>query len=234
MFDQEYPATPELAFRRQALESMIPIAWCEKALKETEIEAVGVKILGIDPAEYGEDSTVFIMRQGRVVENLRRYHKRGPMEIVGLAASCIDEWTPDFINVDAGGIGSGVADRLAELGYPVTRVLFGERALEPELYAIRKDEMGGEMKTWFEAGPVRITVDEKERDALKADICGPSFTHDSSRRLKVESKEHMKRRGLKSPDAFDALGLTFAVPCVPTAKRSRVNRTMNPTNWRAA
>ena len=226
LFDQEYPATSELAFRRQAVESLIPLILVERAMKRTEVEAVGPKIMGIDPAEYGSDDTVFLLRQGRVVPATKRYHKKGPMEVVGLAGLAIAEWEPDFISVDAGGLGSGIADRLAELGHPVSRVLFGERALEEDLYSIRKDEMAGEMKKWFEDQPNQLPYDE----ALKSDISSPSYTYDSSRRLKVESKEKMKARGLKSPDGFDALCLTFAVPAVGAVKR--VNR-MEPTNWRA-
>lgn len=226
LFDQEYPATAELAFRRQSVESLIPLILVEKAMKRTDIEAAGPKIMGIDPAEYGTDDTVFILRQGRVVTGVKRYHKKGPMEVVGLAGMAISEWQPDFINVDAGGLGSGIADRLAELNHPVTRVLFGERALEEDLYSIRKDEMAGELKKWFEDQPNQLPNDE----ALKSDLSSPSYTYDSSRRLKVESKEAMKRRGLKSPDGFDALCLTHAMPGVGVAKRP--NRSLERPNWR--
>jgi len=226
LFDQEYPATVELAFRRQSVESMIPLILVERAMKRKDVEAIGAKIMGIDPAEYGADDTVFVLRQGRVVLGVRRFHGRGPMEVVGLAARAIQEWEPEFINVDAGGIGSGIADRLAELNYPIYRVLFGERAIEDQLYAIRKDEMAGEMKTWFEDQPNQLPYDE----ALKADLSSPSYTYDSSRRLKVESKEHMKTRGLKSPDGFDALGLTFATAGVRVAKHS--SRGLTQPNWR--
>lgn len=225
LFDQEYPATPELAFRRQAVESLIPLIVVERAMKQTGLEAVGPKIMGIDPAEYGSDDTVFGMRQGRVVHATKRMHGRGPMEVVGLAAKAIEEWRPDFVNVDAGGLGSGIADRLTELGHPVTRILFGEKAIEPDLYGIRRDEMGGALKDWFDDAPTQLPYDE----AFKADICGPSYTYDSSRRLKVESKEHMKARGLKSPDGFDMLCLTHAIPAVGFVKK--LDRSIRQ-NWR--
>ena len=227
LFDQEYPATAELAFRRQSVESLISLAKIERAMKQTGLEAVGPKIMAVDPAEYGDDDTLIGYRQGRVVPETRRFHKRGPMEVVALAAKAFDDWQPDFLNVDAGGLGSGIADRLAELGYPVNRVLFGERAYEADLYAIRKDEMGGLLKEWFDDEPVQLPYDE----ALKADLSGPSFTYDSSRRLKVESKEHMKDRGLKSPDGFDMLCLTHAVPVMATLKSG--TRSLSTPNWRA-
>jgi hypothetical protein len=130
------------------------------------------------------------------------------MEVVGIVAKRADEWKPDAINVDCTGIGSGIADRLTELGYPVNRVHFGERAIEDAQYRIRKDEMYGEMKAWLENQPCELPQD----DVLASDLVGPMYTYDSSRRLVIESKEKMKARGLRSPDSADAVALTFAVP----------------------
>lgn len=228
LFDQEYPATIELAFRRQSIESLLSLNLVEKAMKNTTIEALGPKIMGIDPAESVDgDDTVFCLRQGRVVLGIKRYHGKGTMEVVGLAAMAIAEWKPDYINVDAGGLGSGIADRLIELDYPVFRVLFGERAIDDELYGIRKDEMGAEAKYWLEDQPNQIV----NNDAFKADLVTPGFTYDSSRRLKVETKEHIKLiRKLKSPDGFDALCLTFAMKV--NNNRAKPNRSLEVPNWK--
>jgi len=226
-FDQEYPATPELAFRRQAVDTLLKIARIERAMAE-KVEAIGPKIMGIDPAEAeeGGDDTVFVLRQGRAVTGYKRFHGRNTMEIVGLAARAIEEWQPDFINVDAGGLGSGIADRLAELNHPVSRVMFGARAIEQDLYGLRRDEMWGEMVKWFD-GIVQLPNDE----ALKADLTGPIKDEDSSLRFKLETKKAMRKRGLKSPDGGDALALTFAVPAVGVAKRP--NRSLERPSWRA-
>lgn len=237
-FDQEYPATAELAFRRQAGATLFKLATIERAMQRTDLEPVGPKIMGVDPAESEDgDDTVFILRQGRVVTGYKRFHGRNTMQIVALAAHAAEEWAPDFINVDAGGLGSGVADRLAELGHPITRILFGERADEKDLYGLRRDEMWGEMAEWFKEDvqlPPASTNPLSDRhaldgDALKADLCGPLKEEDSSLRFRLESKKAMKKRGLKSPDGGDALALTFAIPAVAVAKRpSRAE----PTNWR--
>lgn len=228
LFDQEYPATPELAFRRQALDTLLKIATVEKAMKMKDLEAVGPKIMGVDPAESEHetgDDTVFCLRQGRVVHEFRRFHGKKPMEVVALAARAIQDWSPDFINVDAGGLGSGIADRLIELEYDVTRVMFGERAVELDLYGLRRDEMWGEMAEWF-----KDTVQLPYDMAALTDLTGPAKDEDGSLRFKLETKKHMKARGLKSPDAGDALALTFALPVSGRAKKS--NRSLETPNWR--
>lgn len=145
--------------------------------------------------------------------------------MVGLVAKRADAIKPEAINVDCTGVGSGVADRLLELGYPVNRVHFGERAIEDQLYAIRRDEMWGEMQRWLEDAPNELPEDQ----VLASDLVGPSYTYDASRRMKLERKEDMKRRGLSSPDSADALALTFAVRIA--AKRVRKERV--PYNWKS-
>lgn len=230
LFDQEYPATSALAFRRQAAKSVITIAAIERAMNRSDLEAVGPRIVGIDPADEGDgdnDDTVFVCRQGRVVIAHERHSNKRPMEVVGLAAAFIKKWEPEFINVDAGGLGSGIADRLAELNYPITRVLFGETAYEMDTYHLRRDEMWGELKRWFEQ-PVQIPYDE----AAMVDLAGPTAMPDSRHRFKLESKKQMRSRGLKSPDYGDALALTFAVPAIaPKLMRSSSHRAYN---WRVS
>ena len=230
LFDQEYPATAALAFRRVSGNPLIDPLHVGKARK-SETAGEGPLIMGVDPAEYGDDSTAVALRAGRECRTIHRYHGRGPMEVVGIVAKLAEQYQPVAINVDCTGVGSGVADRLLELGFPVNRVHFGSKALEPELYCIRRDEMWGEMQKWFANQPNKIPDD----DALEADLCAPQYSYDSSRRLKLERKEDMKKRGIKSPDAGDALALTFAVQIhgnVASAKSFKSDRGFR-RDWRA-
>lgn len=230
LFDQEYPATAALAFRRVSGNPLIDPAHVGKARK-SQLVGEGPVIMGVDPAEYGDDSTAIVVRVGRQVKEVRRYNGRGPMEVVGLVAKAAQEWSPVAINVDCTGVGSGVADRLLELGFPVNRVHFGEKALEPEQYGIRRDEMWGEMQKWFADQPNRIP----DEDPLEADLCAPQYSYDSSRRLKLERKEDMKKRGIRSPDSADAMALTFAVPIYGTVQSAKAFRGIRSgaRDWRA-
>ena len=56
--------------------------------------------------------------------------------------------------------------------------------------------------------PVQIP----DLDTLHADLTGLKYSYDSNTRLRLEKKEDMKKRGLRSPDEGDALALTFALP----------------------
>lgn len=228
LFDQEYPATPALAFRKTGANSFIGLTLVHRSIGAEVPPSINAPIiLGVDPAEYGEDATALAIRQGRSVQKIQRYYQRGPMEVVGIVGRVADSIKPDAINVDCTGVGSGVADRLIELGYRVNRVHFGERAIEDQQYVLRRDEMWGEMKKWLEESVCSLPDDE----VLVADMVGPSYTYDSSRRLKLERKEDMKKRGLKSPDSGDALALTFAVPIKLATESDWKGR--NRGSWRS-
>ena len=47
-------------------------------------------------------------------------------------------------------------------------------------------------------------------DELVAELVGPKYRIESSGRIKVESKDELKKRGLKSPNKADAFILTLA------------------------
>ena len=51
-----------------------------------------------------------------------------------------------------------------------------------------------------------------DNDELEADLCGVIPLNDSKDRIKLEGKEQMKKRGIRSPDCADALSLTYAFP----------------------
>jgi hypothetical protein len=233
-FDQEYPAEPVLAFTKVSGDPLIGSDKVSRAMKiGLNVEPRGPRILGVDPAEYGNDSTAMVLRQGRRAygigpgEKVYRLQKYGPMEVVAKVADMADKWKPDAINVDATGVGSGIADRLKELGYPVNRIQFGGKPAREELYVLKRDEIWGDMRDWLEDEPNQLPND----DSLATDICGPRYSYDSSRRLRVETKESMRKRGLRSPDSADALALTFATPFA--AGKDGSNQTSN-ANYRAA
>ena len=67
------------------------------------------------------------------------------------------------------------------------------------------------MKDWMLQGAIDSNAE------LEADLLGPGVVPDIRQRVKLESKENMKKRGIDSPDDGDALALTFAHPVAPKA-----------------
>lgn len=48
------------------------------------------------------------------------------------------------------------------------------------------------------------------------DLIGIEYGFNANDQILLEKKEHMKKRGLASPDDGDGLALTFAVPVLPS------------------
>jgi hypothetical protein len=135
----------------------------------------------------------------------------------------IDEDAPAKMFIDAGGIGGGVVDLVKSFGSVYDRTVvgvnFGGEPLEPVVILDdgspspgpknRRAEMWMKSKEWLEDP---MGVDIPDEGIFQSDAVGPSYKYDSAQRLQLESKESMRKRGVRSPDLWDAVALTFAEP----------------------
>ena len=163
-------------------------------------------IVGVDPARSGADSTVILARQGRDIISIKRYQGEDTMTIVGRVIEAIEEFRPALTVIDEGGLGYGILDRLTEQRYKVRGVNFGWKSSKPIMWGNRRAEMWGAMREWLRTAS--IPTDRQ----LKSDLIGPTKKPDSKGTIFLEGKKEMKARGLASPDAADALAVTFAFP----------------------
>jgi hypothetical protein len=175
--------------------------------------AYAPKILGVDLARTGGDSVAFVLRQGPTIQKLHAFQPKTLvgeavlMEVAGQVAKAIDEWQPDAVFLDRGGLGVGVIDRLVQLGYSVIGVDFGGKPSD-ERFENKRAEMWSEMAKWIQDGGCLPS------DAVLAgELTGPTFSYRNARgKFQLESKDSLKARGRPSPDRGDALSLTFAMP----------------------
>jgi hypothetical protein len=174
------------------------------------------RVIGVDPARSGADSTVIVVRQGRDLVAVRRYQGEDTMAIVGRVIDAIEEWQPALVVLDEGGLGYGILDRLKEQRYKVVRgVNFGWKSKTPQMYANKRAELWGAMREWLQSASI---MGDRQ---LKSDLMGPKLKPNSSGSIQLESKKEMKSRGLASPDAADALACTFAYPVAHREYRER-------------
>lgn len=172
------------------------------------------RVIGVDVARFGDDRSSICKREGLYCHDIDTVEKLDNMTVAGIVARQIDEFKPDAVFVDAGR-GEGVIDRLRQLGYDVIETNFGHRAIEDKRYANKRSEMWDKVRAWIEAGGA-IPNDS----ALKSDLSAPTYSFDAAGRMVLERKEHIKERGLRSPDLADALALTFAAPVRPKQMQS--------------
>lgn len=228
LFKQEYPATAAEAFQSSGHDSYILPDLVANARKRT-VKPSGPLVVGYDPAWMGDDRHSMAFRQGRCVTKIDTRSKLNTMQGAGWAKQVIDLHKPTRFFIDVGGVGAGIYDRLVEMGYDriVRAINFGSAPFEPPALddagrqsggpLNRRAEMWMKSKEWLqeEAG-----VQVPDSDSLQADACGPTYRYDSQSRLQIEKKEDMRRRGVPSPDEWDAVALTFAEPVAPDVAMS--------------
>lgn len=183
------------------------------------------RVLGVDVARYGDDATVLFPRQGRVAFNPVVIRGADAMAVAGRVAQTIARWNPQAVFIDgSGGHGSGVIDRLRDLGHAPIEVQFGGKACDSR-YANKRAEMWWLMAEWLKTGGAIPDVAE-----LKVDLITPTYSYaNSANKIALESKDAIKARlNGRSPDLADALALTFAYPVFPGISNPRAVADYDP------
>jgi hypothetical protein len=188
-------------------------------------------VIGVDPARFGADATVIAVRQGRDIISIRRHRGDDTMTVVGHVIDVIEEYKPTLVVIDEGGLGAGIVDRLKEQRYKIKGINFGSKSKNPIMYGNKRAEMWGAMKDWLKGASIPLDR------FLKTDLISPMMKPDSKGTIFLESKKDMKARGLASPDAADAICVTFAYPVAhrearePTQRRMYSDRSVVATSW---
>lgn len=226
---------PETAFAREYL-CDFSAAGSDQLISMTDVEAASKLVyrdsdvmdaplvVGVDPARFGDDRSVIVLRQGLRMEKPMIYHGVNNMQLAGLVAQVIDDRDPDAVFIDVGG-GAGVIDRLRQLDYYIVEVPFGGKANQPNLFVNRRAEMWWQVKEWLSnGGSIPNNTD------LKAELSTPTYWFDALGKRCLESKDEIKKRlqGGGSPDIADALALTFAYPVskqLPREVREKIDTT---------
>lgn len=196
-------------FTASASDVLIPIDLVTKAcsVKLTDADVRGLPlIMGVDVARFGDDRTTIWKRKGLAVYAPIVLTKLDNMEIASRLAYMIDRENPQVVFIDVGAVGSGVVDRLHQLGYKqVIEVNFGARADNPKRYANKRSEMWCVIKEFLLGGGCL-----PDNSALKTELSVVEYKFDKSGRIILEPKEQVKEKLGRSPDLADGLALTFA------------------------
>jgi hypothetical protein len=171
--------------------------------------------VGVDVARFGNDKSVVTFRRGRAVLAIHEWGKTDTQATAGRVRQLIQAYkeTPEQIAVDVIGVGAGVADTLrAWYGDVVEDVNVSLRMGNGQDYNLRAF-MWREMKDWL---PTASLPNDQD---LRADLTSIRYGFKGGELL-LESKDDLKKRGVKSPDRGDSLALTFAAP---TVKKKQVH-----------
>jgi len=193
-------------------DTIIPYHLIENAThRDVQIDEESTTVVwGLDVARFGTDKTALCKRQGPVVSEIMAWQGLDLMQTVGRVVAEYEALPPSRqpkqILVDSIGVGSGVVDRLRELGLPVRGVNVAEAPSMGDTYLNLRSELWFKTKAWLEDRSCKLPKNEK----LIAELSSIRYSFTSSGKMKAESKDEMRKRGLTSPDLADALCLTMA------------------------
>lgn len=176
---------------------------------------------GIDLAAGGGDESVFSLVVGNRQMELKRWNERDLMVTVQNIIRYFKEFNIKYgletggVNIDAGGLGLGVCDRLRELGYDFNRFNFGGSAVDGSVYYDAGAEVWDTVGRLVERREIAL-IDPQTQEQhltlqdLQCQLSGRKTKPRSDGLIQLESKEEMRKRMLPSPDLGDATILSFA------------------------
>lgn len=193
--------------------SCAQIEWCEAAVSNRDKltpAPEATRNMGVDVARsFSGDSSVLVTTVGAVVVDMKTIRTDNLMTVAGevVAMAKKHDVSPGRISIDDTGVGGGVVDRLIEEGWSVNPVSFGGGAVDKESFDMRATEM------WWhtcEALRERRAGIPNDEDLIAQLTTRHWRERDSRGRLRLESKDALRERGLPSPDKADAYVLAVA------------------------
>jgi len=194
-------------FPKSATRQLISTDAVDKAMSfEAEGWEYMPKLMGVDVARFGENSSAICMRQGRRVFDVEVLPKMDLMQTAHHVAEAIKRERPLQVFVDGSGMGAGVVDRLRQLNFPVVDVNGGNASLNAR-FLNKRAEMWWEMKEFIE-GLCELPKDQK----LKEELTCVEYDYTDKGRIRLDRKSDIMEQYGFSPDRADALALTFSYP----------------------
>lgn len=205
----------------------IPLSLVEQAIMLDPDEEVPSISIGVDVARYGDDETIIVSKAGMTctIEGIRT--GQSTMRTVGdivITYNALLKRYPDYkgivnVVIDDTGVGGGVTDRLAEVKaesklyqMSITPINFASKppVVDGEYYSDMTTFLWGRVRNLLESRALCLPNDNE----LVAQLSVRKYSLNSKGLIKLESKDDMKERGIKSPDRADALSLA----CYSTEK----------------
>jgi hypothetical protein len=205
--------------------AVIPLGWVrlaqqrwldyqELSLEEKQLHGPkGRMVLGVDVGHQGEDKTVIVTRHGHVVTQIEVWAKK---DTVAVAQFVRDRLGAQSIAVvDSIGVGAGVVDQLRNTRHKVVPFISSATTR-------RRDSTGTQgfsnlrASAWWNlrelldpAMDARLCLPPD--DDLAADLSTPRYEMVHGGRIKIESKDDIRKRLGRSTDQADALCYAYFV-----------------------
>lgn len=206
----------------EGADTLISLADIERAqFGPDDAVTTGPAYAGVDIARFGGDESVVWLRIGELTLAFKSWRYATIPENTGMITEFCEQvvqadgakygFTLQDIRfqVDATGLGAGVADELSALGLRVRPVNFAEKSSDPEKWPNVRHEMWHQLAARFRESRIRVfgEFDRMTRSQL-SDV--KKKYSERYRQPLIETKDEAMKRGRKSPDRAEAMMLAYA------------------------
>jgi len=166
-------------------------------------------IMGLDVGEFGSDANVACFRYGGFIERLIPW---GGVDTVVTGDRAISEYkgrSVSVANVDATGVGAGVAPHMQRAGcsaIPIKVASTPTQSTELGEFQILRDQIWWACREWLRTDSGAMLPPD---ELLIEELATPTYEVINGK-IRVMKKETMRELLKRSPDRADALCLTFA------------------------
>jgi phage terminase large subunit len=192
-------------FPENSTDTLIPLSWIERA-QAAQLPPGEPNVLAADIARFGSDDTVIGHRLGPVARIIKVTRQEDTMTSTGRIIQALIDTGATEARIDAVGIGAGVYDRLNEQHQPAIEMQAGQGAQNSERFLNARAEWYWGLRDRLESGDIDLDRDEE----LTFQLSNIKYKPNSRGQIVIESKDDMKKRGLKSPDKADTIMMLFA------------------------
>jgi len=196
----EFPTLSDAQF----LSSSDIIAAAKRTLDGREYHQFA-RVLGADPARFGDDASVIVDRQGPKVHSVEKFHGLDTIEFAEQVVRKFRMHNYQCVYVDGIGLGAGVVDQLRKMKVPVVEVMVNGKSSDPKSYSNVRAQIYGHLKNWLSTADI-----PRDDEDLVEDLSALNYFFNNKLQIVLENKKDMKKRLKRSPDRADALSLTFA------------------------
>ena len=184
--------------------------WDVYVAENGEIPPIGTSaIMGQDVGEFGSDSNVSCFRYGGFVEQMVAWSGVDTISTGDRAIAEYESRNVLRVNVDATGLGAGVAPHMQRAGCSANPVKVASSPTErTELgeFKILRDQLWWACREWLRTDPGAMLPPD---EMLIEDLQTPTYEVQNGK-IRVMKKDVMRDLLKRSPDRADALCLTFS------------------------
>jgi len=203
-------------------DNLFPPDYIETMVNNSKLDCTAFPVeIGLDVGRSGA-AAVMCVRQGLNVlkwdERIKQSRVTDTTEIIQWAVEAIQEFNPTYVKVDPVGLGAGVFDGLRLIYGSMVLPVIGnassfDRPEDPDNAKSSDIYLNLRAQGYWELRDMSPKIHcEVWPDRVLAELGSIRSERTPSGKIKIESKEKMLQRAMRSPDYADAMYMAFLNP----------------------